>query len=84
MTATVTEIEILEALDFDAEVECDSPNCPNNAEWKVTMKCCGHVFVVCGACLVREEYMFKIMFNPACNVCNAKAKYNPNWDVEPL
>lgn len=60
MTATIneTDIESIESLDFEFAPPCEHANrvCDNTAAWAVTMRCCGHVVLLCDPCTeyVRE------------------------------
>lgn len=51
MTATEiehgTDIEIINALDFDHEEPCDFEDCENPADWVITTSCCGGKHLLC-------------------------------------
>lgn len=49
---TDTEEDIIELMDFDYEVPCDSYDddgsaCANPAEWRIILSCCGRVALMC-------------------------------------
>lgn len=49
MTQAITELDIIEELDFDIEIACeaDEPECPRAAEWSIRRKCCGMILLFC-------------------------------------
>lgn len=51
-TATLPDIELIEALDFDIETACEQPNfdCGRAVEWMLVRACCGTVLAVCDEC----------------------------------
>lgn len=72
MTATVTEIEILESLDFDHSIKCEANgknHCDhqNDATVVVTLACCGVQRFFCNTCLMAKLNMTLLI----CSVCGA-------------
>jgi hypothetical protein len=54
MTATITEIEAIEAIDWEHEPACEFPlsaetkwGCPHAAEWRIVKACCRRTFLYC-------------------------------------
>lgn len=46
------EVESLEWLDFDYTPPCESMHgCDKTAAWRVTVPCCGAVYLLCQTCL---------------------------------
>ena len=48
MTATITEIESIESLDFDPSIKCESKEgCDLEAAWLLIITCCGSSIPLC-------------------------------------
>jgi hypothetical protein len=50
VTATISELELIQHLDFDPDHECDGDGCENKAAWLSTMTCCGRSLLLCESC----------------------------------
>ncbi len=77
MTATIVEAEtnltVFESEDFEVACEAIS-GCDNSAVWKVRVKCCNGLWLLCQSCV--DELIEQISDNGhiscACGKCNAK------------
>lgn len=80
MSATVIEndldTDLLSVLDFEFAPPCEVPKgCDNTAEWKVTVSCCGQMYLMCQVCVDhllewhRDVSRLAVPVNTKCVVC---------------
>lgn len=79
MTATDTELELFEALDFDAQLACEAvPDCANPSRWfAVNFTCCGYTFPACEPCRVRLLEWLKGRSYVICLKCHTFVGTDP-------
>jgi hypothetical protein len=70
----VREIELIEHLDFDPDFACESRwSNGEEAEWLVTMLCCGRNKMLCHAHKIKTE-RYNAASDTQCLNCNAELK----------
>lgn len=90
MTTTISELELIEHLDFDAVIPCISRRIPKEhpADWKCTTECCGHVFFLCDLHLTENKNeMDEARANgrqKVCRWCHVPIPTGYNLILEPL
>lgn len=74
---TVSDVEVIEALDFEPEVVCDAlakpPSCVKPADWYLTCRACGHTVPFCDC---HVEYVRRRTIEVGtvyCTKCRARA-----------
>ena len=67
--------DILELLDFEFAPPCEAPiGCDREAEWKVIVACCGHLYLLCQECVDANQewavYAEKVRQDIQCVQCD--------------
>ena len=76
MTTTIgeTDIDLTLLFDFEFELKCEAMNkdCPNTAEWKWTLKCCGATVLLCEDCHQKSLECRAAYSLSICGFCNTE------------
>jgi hypothetical protein len=88
MTSNITEIEIIEHLDFDIEEACQTAvrDCDNKAEWIAIRPCCGSERLLCDYCRrqAAQRYVDNANVPKVCVTCGTAGVDLPTSKFFPL
>ena len=81
----IREIEAIEHLDFNPDFACESKwSNGEEAEWHVTMMCCGYSKLMCDEHKVKTQRFNETVEMPACKRCLRPTRQGAGMRFTPI